>query len=80
MWKSMTDAARQSFCTSAVPGEAYGEIESVEDINHKESPPPDNFLLVLLVPTSVDYLRLTHMYRQMDRFVNGTWTLQRVHP
>lgn len=48
-------------------------------------PPPENFLLMLLDPTNVDYLRLykTSQYRQIDsrtQLPPYTWTSRRVNP
>ena len=46
-------------------------------------PPADNFLLMLLVPTRCDYLRLTNnMYRQIDETTeqHPGWTCRRVNP
>jgi hypothetical protein len=44
--------------------------------------PPDNFLLVLLEPEEVDYLRLTDgQYRQVcKRGEDGSWESTRVNP
>ena len=43
-------------------------------------PVPDVFLLGLLEPTSVDYLRLTDNFRQMDTAAEGAWAASRVNP
>jgi pyridoxamine 5'-phosphate oxidase len=90
MWKSLSDAARESFVTDAVPGHAYippsgatspdtavGVLDSAQS---GIDDPPDSFLLMLLVPRSVDYLRLTNMYRQVDTIDDGVWTNVRVNP
>ena len=44
--------------------------------------PPETFVLVLIEPTSCDYLRLTDNYRQIDTLNEDktSWTSQRVYP
>lgn len=89
LWGNLSDPARESFLSTIVPGEAYVEEEAPQIIptggrgeDGKPVPVPENFLLMLLDPTNVDYLRLTgDQYRQMDaRDKKGEWTLQRVNP
>jgi pyridoxamine 5'-phosphate oxidase len=89
MWKSLSEAARESFLTDAIPGNVYslpsGESPDAAVIALDRAPsicddPPDSFLLMLLVPHSVDYLRLTNMYRQVDTIDTGVWTNVRVNP
>ena len=47
----------------------------------KVLPPPATFLLMLLRPTRVDYLRLTDNFRQVDSLVHGEgWASQQVTP
>ena len=43
-------------------------------------PPPDNFLLMLLWPEDVDYLRLRDNYRQVDRKAGDEWDITPVFP
>jgi pyridoxamine 5'-phosphate oxidase len=88
MWGSLTDASRESFLTLARPGEVFEP--TVSDPNRLMGgrdqdgkviqPPPDSFLLMLLVPKRCDYLNLTTMYRQIDSIVDGQWQSQRVNP
>jgi pyridoxamine 5'-phosphate oxidase len=85
MWNQMSDSARESFLSSQVPGENFAEESATIPPGGKNEdgeilPPPDNFLLMLLVPKKVDYLRLTNMYRQIDERSNGIWSSQRVNP
>jgi hypothetical protein len=87
LWGNLSDPARESFLGSLVPGQAYDGDETAEipnggrDENGKPVPPPANFLLMLLDPTNVDYLRLGHgQYRQADTRVEGTWSFERLNP
>ena len=93
MWGNMSDPARESFLDPIVPGENYDEKATHEakskipkggrDDEGKAVPPPDNFLLMLLDPTEIDYLRLTGaQYRQMDRrdATSKKWSAVRVNP
>ena len=88
LWGNLSDPARESFLSAVVPGEAYEQEDASQipaggrDENAKPVPVPRNFLLMLLDPTKVDYLRLKgDQYRQMDsRETNGAWTFQRVNP
>ena len=41
---------------------------------------PDEFLLGLVAPDAVDYLRLTDNFRQLDRLADGAWDCARVNP
>lgn len=80
MWGNLSDPARESFL----------DDESVlpmggRDEDGKVVPVPANFLLMLLNPTYVDYLRLTGaQYRQIDQRVDdtqqSTWSSKRVKP
>ena len=88
LWGNLRDATRESFLTSVVPGEDYQEETASipkggRDEDGNPLPPPDTFLLMLLDPTHVDYLRLTgEQYRQIDSKTGGTgdWTSRRVNP
>jgi pyridoxamine 5'-phosphate oxidase len=85
-WGNLTDAARESFFKTPVPGELYEPENEVPPGGRDDSgsvmPPPDNFLLMLLLPRYVDYLRLGNMYRQIDQRHdnNMTWSKHRVNP
>lgn len=86
LWGNLGDPARESFCGQAVPGDSHEEEPSSippagKDENGKILPPPDNFLLMLLDPKDVDYLKLTgDQYRQIDTRGPSGWTRQRVNP
>lgn len=90
MWKRLSDAARESFVTDAIPGHPYASpsdanpgtaVDALDSAQSRiDDDPPDSFLLMLLVPHSVDYLRLTNMYRQVDTIDDGRWTNVRVNP
>jgi pyridoxamine 5'-phosphate oxidase len=86
LWGNISDPSRESFLGAVVPGEAYEEDTSDipaggRDANGKVLPPPDNFLLMLLDPTDVDYLRLTSdQYRQLDSRGPSSWSSKRVNP
>jgi pyridoxamine 5'-phosphate oxidase len=81
LWGNLSDPARESFLQdpALVPGEVYAESEvqraslqapsppGGRDPEGKVLPPPSNFLLMLLDPFHVDYLRLNRgQYRQVD--------------
>jgi len=85
MWGNLSDPARESFL----------DDESVMPIGGRDDegrvvPIPGNFLLMLLDPTYVDYLRLTGaQYRQIDQrhkesdnddALEATWSSKSVKP
>jgi pyridoxamine 5'-phosphate oxidase len=86
MWGNLSDSSREAFFSKLVPGESYSDKpDEVPAGGRDESgrllPPPDNFLLMLLLPKSVDYIRLTNMYKQGDeRSPNGEWSSARLNP
>lgn len=86
LWGNLSDPARESFFGKSIPGESYVKDESSippggKDENGKMLPPPDNFLLMLLDPTDVDYLRLSgDQYRQMDNRSPSGWSFKRINP
>ncbi|GAX23663.1 hypothetical protein FisN_12Hh237 [Fistulifera solaris] len=85
LWGNMSDAARESFLEDAVPGQAYRPAQQAVPIGGRDQdgkvvPPPNHFLLMLLKPSYVDYLRLTNQYRQVDVYDNGHWSSERVNP
>lgn len=85
MWGNISDAARESFLTTTIPGDDFEEEPTTiatggRDDEGKIGPAPDNFLLMLLLPREVDYLRLTNMYRQVDQLADGQWSFRRVVP
>ncbi len=89
-WGNLRDGAREEYFRVPTPGESF-EIETQpvptggrDEVTGKLLPLPDDFLLMLLVPNRVDYLRLTNMYRQIEELTtskeDGKWILQRVNP
>lgn len=86
LWGNLSDPARESFLGKLVPGESFEEEGASvpaggKDENGKMLPPPDNFLLMLLDPKDVDYLRLTgDQFRQIDCKGPLGWSMERVNP
>lgn len=82
-WGNLSDPAREQFYWKE-PGIAYSGESTVpqggRDENGKVLPPPDTFLLMLLFPTRVEYLRLGDNFRQIDEVKDGKWTMERVNP
>mmetsp|Transcript_5435 Transcript_5435/g.11539 ORF Transcript_5435/g.11539 Transcript_5435/m.11539 type:complete len:340 (-) Transcript_5435:688-1707(-) len=71
-WGNLSDAAREQFYWTS-PGVPLQQQQDPVDIpvggrddEGRVLPPPDNFLLMLLVPQRCDYLRLGDNYRQVD--------------
>lgn len=97
LWGNLSDPARESFLDPITPGEPFhkdnnnnnkgGDDVTVpkggRDEEGKVVPPPKNFLLMLLDPRRVDYLRLTGaQYRQIDVHDDDSksWSQERVNP
>jgi pyridoxamine 5'-phosphate oxidase len=85
LWGNLSDAARESFLVEHVPGKEYVEPSTYvatggRTLDGDLLPPPDSFLLMLLIPNHCDYLRLTHMYRQVDELGEAGWSSQRLNP
>jgi pyridoxamine 5'-phosphate oxidase len=83
MWGNLSDPAREQFFWKD-PGLPF-ESDSIVPVGGRDDegkvlPPPDNFLMMLLIPQSCDYLRLGDNYRQMDLATNGVWSTKRVNP
>jgi hypothetical protein len=92
-WGNLSDMAREQFYWEN-PGEPFVEVPSAavpaggRDEDGKVLPPPDTFLLMLLYPTRVDYLRLSDNYHQIDELVRGDigdetscrWMARRANP
>jgi hypothetical protein len=71
-WGNLSDMAREQFYWGD-PGVAYSGRPDVpaggrDPDDGTVLPPPPNFLLMLLIPTRVDYLRLTDNYHQVDEW------------
>ena len=88
-WGNLSDSAREQFYWRD-PKTSYETQSKVpeggRDEEGKVLPPPDNFLLMLLFPERVDFLRLGDNYRQVDELTNnneneeGKWVMERVNP
>mmetsp|Transcript_85634 Transcript_85634/g.151660 ORF Transcript_85634/g.151660 Transcript_85634/m.151660 type:complete len:265 (+) Transcript_85634:36-830(+) len=85
-WKKLSDAAREQFWWTQ-PGTDYSLSASRKANDYKVGdpetgiPPPDNFLMMLLWPREVKYLRLTDNFAQLDELdSSGGWTARRVNP
>ena len=91
-WGNLSDAAREAFYDESIPGAPWSAAQRKEipaggrDVTTGKvlQPPPDCFLLMLLIPNDCDYLQLGQdQYRQVDARNDkdgGTWTWQRVNP
>lgn len=85
-WKNLRDSAQESYFSEPIPGEVFeGDgsqpARSTKKGDQEKGSPPDNFLLMLLLPKHVDYLLLSPMYRQIDELdASGSWRSQRVNP
>lgn len=87
IWGNISDSARESFFDSNAPGEIYSGDNPHIPIGGRDEdgnllPPPDNFLLMLLIPQSVDYLCLSNMFRQTDELdaLAKDWSSVRLNP
>jgi len=92
MWeKKLRDKAREQFFWVGEPGVEFKEVtessSTSEECDGGEKatvvpPPPANFLLALMSPTHVDYLRLKDDYREEHYFNGGEegWVTTRLNP
>ena len=82
-WGNLSDPAREQFYWCP-PGEFSGAPSSVptggRDEEGKVLAVPDTFLLMLLYPYQVKYLRLTDNFAQKDSLTGGEWASQRINP
>uniref|UniRef100_A0A7S4IHW8 Pyridoxamine 5'-phosphate oxidase Alr4036 family FMN-binding domain-containing protein n=1 Tax=Odontella aurita TaxID=265563 RepID=A0A7S4IHW8_9STRA len=84
-WGNLSDTAREQFYWKE-PGVPYVQQATVPPGGRGDDgrvlPPPENFLLMLLYPNRVDYLRLGDNFRQVDELdrEGGGWKLERVNP
>lgn len=81
-WGNLSDPAREQFYWPP-PGEYSGSPEvpaGGRDGEGKVLEVPDSFLLMILVPEQVKYLRLTDNYSQRDMLSGGAWDLTRINP
>jgi len=82
-WGNLSDRAREQMFWNhpGVPYEGEPEVPVAgRDSEGKVLEPPDSFLLMLLEPETVKYLRLTDNYAQTDMLENGAWNITRVNP
>jgi len=83
MWGNLSDPAREQFYWLP-PGEPHTPISGIptggRDAEGTILPVPENFLLMLLYPQQVKYLRLTDNYSQFDKCSEGLWISERVNP
>jgi hypothetical protein len=91
-WEIMSHSAKQQFYTNKQPGQiivneqeaAQGEATEAATatitVIDETTPPPSTFVLMLLWPLQVKYLRLTDMYSQLDTYSaeDSTWKSVRV--
>ncbi|EJK77074.1 hypothetical protein THAOC_01110 [Thalassiosira oceanica] len=91
-WGNLSDPAREQFYWEN-PGVPYtlasenGVPAGGRDEEGRVLPAPDTFLLMLLYPTKIDYLRLGDNFRQVDEWsdygpssVRSRWRSIRVNP
>ena len=91
-WGNLSDPAREQFYWEN-PGVTYtsasenGVPAGGRDEEGRVLPAPDTFLLMLLYPTKIDYLRLGDNFRQVDEWsndgpsgVSSRWRSTRVNP
>ena len=84
-WGNLSDTSREQFYWNH-PGRPFEGVADVPKAGRDEEgrvlPVPDSFLLVLLWPEQVRYLRLTDNYAQLDVVdaASGAWSQERVNP
>jgi pyridoxamine 5'-phosphate oxidase len=83
-WGNLSDPAREQFFWQE-PGIPYHGEPAVVPFGGRTPEgnllaPPNTFLLMLLRPHYVDYLRLGDNFRQIDELVEGEWKQRRVSP
>lgn len=83
-WGNLSDKAREQFFWDP-PGvySSQGPVpEGGRDADGQLLAPPKDFLLVLLRPSRIDYLRLTDNYRSVDELdaEQGEWSSSRINP
>ena len=55
-------------------------LGSANEEDSETPTPPEDFLLLLLIPDSVHYLRLKDNYAAQETLVDGNWKQNRVNP
>lgn len=90
-WQDISPLAKEQFFKPETPGDVFiekdndDETHSAEDVHDDDdliSKPPDNFILMLLWPKEVKYLRLTDRYAQLDQLNEDAslWNSIRMNP
>ncbi|KAK1748196.1 pyridoxamine 5'-phosphate oxidase family protein [Skeletonema marinoi] len=90
-WGNLSDMAREQFYWDnpgipycSVKGHEQGVPPGGRDDEGKVLPVPDSFLLMLLYPTKIDYLKLGENYRQIDEWKweggESQWEQLRMNP
>lgn len=93
-WGNLSDMAREQFYweNPGIPFTSESEQSKNvptggRDADGKVLPPPDAFLMMLLYPTKIDYLRLGDNFRQVDEWdwsddggEECRWKSKRVNP
>ena len=82
-WGNLSDSAREQFFWQD-PGKDYSGDCAVPNGGRDEEgnllEAPRSFLLMFLLPTRVDYLRLGDNFRQVDELVDNVWINKRFNP
>ena len=93
-WGNLSDSAREQFFWKP-PGQPFDGAPEVpiggRDADGKVLPPPDSFILLLLIPESIKYLRLKDNLAMIDTLDKTdsegggsapapSWAFQRVNP
>lgn len=76
-WGNLSDNAREQFFWEGQPGKSFDKGAAPpptggRDAEGKLLPPPDAFLLLLLWPQQVKYLRLTDNFSQVDNVAESS--------
>lgn len=82
-WGNLSDTAREQFFWQD-PGIPYNGESKVPNGGRDDDGnllgAPKTFLLMLLLPSHIDYLRLGDNFRQIDEIVEKNWVSTRVNP
>lgn len=82
-WGNLRDQAREQFYWEEPSIDYTGESKVPEggrDAEGNLMSAPDTFLLMFLLPSRIDYLRLGDNFRQIDEFSDAEWKRKRVNP
>ena len=78
-WRKLSPPAKAQFFWPQ-PGVSYSGLEEDEGSEEDSRPPPANFLLLVLIPSQVHYLRLKDNYAALETLSDGQWSWKRVNP